>query len=474
MNPKRSVYLFIVPALLLAGCGDPIEQHVQEVMAGGDGREEALMDLLFAKTQALPAILQALEDTSQSTRGRTDLVEVLWQIYLRETDARILPALIALIDDPDPQVRRAVPLSLASMGKKESIHPLLKQLAVEQDEKIQLQLLVALELLDEWDVVHTYTSSYGTNRFTITGGEELTPEEKIQFTNLVVSMYETAAMDTLQQLAEEMFEKIVGQIVGEADNRILKADLIGAEELYLEALALKPDSKNAGMRYGKFQFFEGDRQQGLEILETHGMVLHVPRLQQAPTINGDLSDPAWAQAAKIDRFYQSLPRMRVVPAEVRAEVYLGYTDSSLYAAYKVYDDTRILAAKHTIRDSRNDWDDSIVFGFDTNLDLSTYYNVRVNCIGTITDSYSSKNPDESRPAAWNGVHNVSTRVEPAHWALEMEVPIKSLGDAQIRKGDIWGCNISPARVGRGGAPDLWVPTYGRFSRPDRFGLLVFD
>ena len=44
----------------------------------------------------------------------------------------------------------------------------------------------------------------------------------------------------------------------------------------------------------------------------------------------------------------------------------------------------------------------------------------------ITDSYSSKNPDESRPAAWNGVHNVSTRVE-------------------------------PARVGRGGAPDLWVP-----------------
>jgi hypothetical protein len=74
-----------------------------------------------------------------------------------------------------------------------------------------------------------------------------------------------------------MFEKIVGQIVEEADKRILKADLAGAEERYLEALALKPDSKNANMRYGTFHFLEGDRRRGREILEKVGMILSTSR-----------------------------------------------------------------------------------------------------------------------------------------------------------------------------------------------------
>jgi hypothetical protein len=478
MNPvvwrQTSLCAFLALSFALAGCGDPIEHHVQEVMAGGEGREEAMMELLFVKTKALPAILQVLGDTTQSARGRADLVEILWQIYIREADARIAPALMGLIDDPAPQVRRAVPLALASMGKKESVHPLLKQLAIEQDEDIKLQLLIALELLDEWDVEHVRTSTYGTNRFTITGGEELTSEERKQFTDLVISMYKTASTDTLRGLAEEMFEKVVGQIVEEADQRIIKADLAGAEALYQQALALKPDSKNAGMRYGKFLFFEGDRQQGLKMLEEHGMVLHVPRLRQAPTIDGDLSDPVWTQAAKIDHFYQSLPRMRVIAAEGRAEVYLGYTEDRIYAACKVYEDSRILVATHTVRDTRIDHDDSVAFGFDTDLDLRTYYNVRANSIGTITDSYSSNVPGESSPAAWNGVHKVANQVEADYWTIEMEVPLDSLGNARVKKGDIWGCNISPARVGLGTAPDLWVPTYGRFSRPHRFGLLVFD
>ena len=121
-------------------------------MAGKEKREEALMELAFARTDALPAVLAALEDTAHPARGRADLVEILWRIYIRQSDARIFPALIVRTSDRAPEVRRAVFKALADIGKEDAIPSVFAQLLVETDESAQLQALIALEVLDGWEI----------------------------------------------------------------------------------------------------------------------------------------------------------------------------------------------------------------------------------------------------------------------------------------------------------------------------------
>ena len=143
--------------LLVAGCGKSIEQNIQTVMARGEGREEALLELLFAKTEALPVLIRVMEDTTLSGRGRADVVEVVWRIFIRESDSRITPALTGRIADPAPEVRQAAAMVLADMGKKEAIGPLFEQLEVEVNQDVQLQLLIGVHLALEKGVNHGQT-----------------------------------------------------------------------------------------------------------------------------------------------------------------------------------------------------------------------------------------------------------------------------------------------------------------------------
>jgi tetratricopeptide (TPR) repeat protein len=456
----------------LSSCGDPVERHVQEVMAGGDDREEALMGLLFAKAEALPAVLAVLQDTSQPAQGRADLVEILWKIYIRESDARIVPALLKHIDDPAPEVRQAVAMALGEMGDKQVIHPLLKQLLAEKHENTQLQLLIALEILDRWELQRSDSGS-----ITISGGTELTEEEKTQFTQQLVEIYRRTSIDALRNEAEEILAKIAAQWVQDGDRRILQADLKGAEEQYRKALEFLPDHLNASLRLGQLFFFYGDQQRGLEILESHGMVVRAKRMQQAPIIDGDLSDPAWAQAAKIDRFYQNINMMRLVPAEGNSEAYVGYTSTSVYLAVKGYEEnTQDLTARHKTRDDPVWFDDCAEVFFDIDLDRRTFYQIVVNSLGTKADLFYAmdKRREEETELQWDGDQRVATRVEPAYWIMEMEVPFSNFGDVQIKRGDIWGFNVARVRITHGGEYDQWIPTYGWALRPDRFGFLVFD
>ncbi|MCH2662684.1 hypothetical protein MK163_19755, partial [bacterium] len=81
-------------AILLAACGDPIDDHIDDLMEGGEAREQAFMDLLFARSYAVPQLLAALADADLPPRGRADVATVLWKIYLRDNDERIIGPLL--------------------------------------------------------------------------------------------------------------------------------------------------------------------------------------------------------------------------------------------------------------------------------------------------------------------------------------------------------------------------------------------
>src|SRR4051812_10816748 len=67
-----------------------------------------------------------------------------------------------------------------------------------------------------------------------------------------------------------------------------------------------------------------------------GEPLQIKRLSGPVTIDGDISDAAWQQAARVDRWYETNPGDNVAP-KVRSVGYLGYDDKFFYAAFE-FDD----------------------------------------------------------------------------------------------------------------------------------------
>jgi len=96
--------------------------------------------------------------------------------------------------------------------------------------------------------------------------------------------------------------------------------------------------------------------------------LHIPRLQQRPTLE-DFSDmqptPALARSMlKVDGFLQRDPKDGS-PISQRTEVYLGYTDKNLYVVCVCFDsEPNKIRARMARRENIND-DDQFGFVLDT-------------------------------------------------------------------------------------------------------------
>jgi len=161
--------VFITIGLAIVACGDPHEKRVQMVMEGGEGREEMLMELLLGKGEVLPAVLPRLTDSAQPLPGRLALVDLVWKLYVRESDPRILTSLLGLLDDSAPEMRQSVVHALGNIGKEELVRPLLDQLQREAEQAVQLEILKAIEILDEWKVE-------GNWNFKIYGGTPFRPQ----------------------------------------------------------------------------------------------------------------------------------------------------------------------------------------------------------------------------------------------------------------------------------------------------------
>ena len=455
--------------LVLAGCGDSIDGHISDLMAGGAARDEAYIELLFAKRYAVPVLLDALENTEHPARGRADIADLLWKIYLRDSDPRIIDRLLNQIDDSAAPVRRAVAGGLREMGNPAILPFVLEKLEAERNEQTQLELLRAMEALDGWDANWEASAS----NFSVRGGGHLKPEQQKRFANVTLKIYRQSTHDSLRQQAGEFLERFAGRYVQEATQLILKADIAGAEERLLQALDLKPDSKNLLLRLGKLYYLNGQQQKGLDLLERHGLLLRLPRLSRAPTIDGDLSDPVWAEALKVDQFYKSATLMRPVPADGRTEAFLGYFNNQIYIAVKNYEETTIgLSVDYNVHDSEVWRDDCVELFFDTNMDQRSFYQLITNPLGATFDTYRGGN--EEYALQWDSGFEAVARIEATFWTVEKAIPIAGFHDLQIQPGDVWGFNLVRARIGLAAEHCQWLPTYGYTHRPDFFGLLTFN
>jgi len=445
--------------LTLSACGDPVERHIAKLIEGGEGAEEAKMELNMARKTAIAPLIAAFQNRDYPSRARVDLAEALYRLYLREADKRIFQALIGGLEDPDATVRTGGVRALGDLNKKEGVGPLVARLEQEADDEVRREILLALELISlEWREVKTH---------------KMTEEEKARFTTILVQMTQEELPDSLRGKTLEWLEVLAEERTLEAQKRVLKADLNGAETLLLSASDLIPDSKNIHQKLGRFYYDHGRPDKGLEILSAFGMMVRARKLKHRPHIDGLLEEPAWQEVSLLTDFYQCIWKKRAYPIEGKAEVYVGYWDNSLYLGIKGYESsTDNLVTQTTQRDGDVYRDDCVEIFLDPNHDYRTYYALQLNSIGTLTDGYSTDQVDEySRE--WNGSYHIATQVEDTFWTVEIKIPAEQFREGRIQSDEVWGFNVARVRIANASEYGQWVPTYGAAHRPDRFGFLIF-
>ncbi|GAB4522187.1 MAG: hypothetical protein Kow00133_09570 [Amphiplicatus sp.] len=157
----------------------------------------------------------------------------------------------------------------------------------------------------------------------------------------------------------------------------------------------------------------------------------------APVIDGDLNDPAWVQAAVIEKFYQVEPAEGAPPSQP-TRAYVMYDARNLYVGVYAYDSEPERIYRSLLERDPPIQDDDAV-------------RIIIDSFGTFRDGYFfATNPNGARNDAlienngvfrdeWDTVWDVAARVVEDGWIAEFRIPFQSISfDASL---DAWGFQI---------------------------------
>lgn len=193
-------------------------------------------------------------------------------------------------------------------------------------------------------------------------------------------------------------------------------------------------------------------------------VAEAQRLQETPVLDGDvLNDPAWRGLAPASGFTQIQPALGA-PSSRETEVYIGFTETSLWVALVAHDDSpgEIIVSEGR-RDSGLDQTDSFRFVLDGFLDRQNGYVFGTNPTGMQYDAQVIKEGDSAQFGGrsggydenWDGSWEVRTVVGDFGWSAEFEIPFTTLryGGAETQD---WGVNFQ-RNIRRNNEIVFWAP-----------------
>ena len=162
-----------------------------------------------------------------------------------------------------------------------------------------------------------------------------------------------------------------------------------------------------------------------------------------PVIDGDLSDAAWASAAKADTF---IDRQRGTFAADQTTAYICYDDRAIYVAFRCTDSQpAAIVARETIRDSRySNWrgpsEDSVevVFDFFNSHRWDDLTRFSVNAIGTPSARLGGGRAGKME---WKGEWEGAARRTSFGWTAEMRIPWNILNYPLSQKPESFGINF---------------------------------
>ncbi len=158
---------------------------------------------------------------------------------------------------------------------------------------------------------------------------------------------------------------------------------------------------------------------------------------EAPKIDGDLSDAAWSKAAVVEQFYQVEPVEGGAPTQ-RTRAYLMYDERTLYVGFRLYDTEpekirrAVLARDGQLRD-----EDAIRVMLDPYDTRRDGYFFATNANGAKVDALLENN--SSIKLEWNALWDVDARIDEEGWIAEFAIPFQSISIDPAN--DVWGLQL---------------------------------
>ncbi|MFM9862162.1 MAG: carbohydrate binding family 9 domain-containing protein [Micropepsaceae bacterium] len=158
---------------------------------------------------------------------------------------------------------------------------------------------------------------------------------------------------------------------------------------------------------------------------------------EAPKIDANLSDAAWANARVISDFYQLEPNEKQ-PASERMEVRVLYDENNIYFAFHVYDsEPDKITASIKSRDGNLSSNDLIRIYLDPYKTRRDGYLFEVNPLGARFDGLLQNNSDIL--GEWDTIWHAQARIVEDGWIAEVAIPFRSISyDAASND---WGFDI---------------------------------
>lgn len=164
----------------------------------------------------------------------------------------------------------------------------------------------------------------------------------------------------------------------------------------------------------------------------------IQRTNQAPRIDGDLSDPAWANAAYIDDFLQMEPLEYRTPSE-RTEAWLMYDEDAIYVGFFVHDSQPDEITANVLQQNGNlTYEDKVILIIDPFDSQRGGYLFQINPNGVRSEAIYTNGTSPSYE--WEGLWNGTAQYVEGGWTAEFEIPYKSLTFDPLN--GTWGVNFT--------------------------------
>ncbi|MBD3374210.1 hypothetical protein GF406_04175 [candidate division KSB1 bacterium] len=175
-----------------------------------------------------------------------------------------------------------------------------------------------------------------------------------------------------------------------------------------------------------------------EISAAQNSPVHVPLVDNAPKLDGNLDDIGWQKAAKITTFKQREPR-EGEPISEKTAVYICRTATALYFGFRCSEqDPAKITAKELARDVSLGHDDRVQIILDTFKNQKSAYWFQIGPRGSIGDALVSEN-GATFNKDWDGLWDGRAKIHETGWDAEVEIPFNTLSfNASL---DRWGLKL---------------------------------
>jgi hypothetical protein len=156
-------------------------------------------------------------------------------------------------------------------------------------------------------------------------------------------------------------------------------------------------------------------------------IIDIPRLTEAPKIDGVLDNPIWdEQALRIQDFLQFAPKEKGIPTQ-KTVAYLGFDQKNLYFAFRCYDTERKkIRASITNRDNIID-DDWVAIFLDTFDEKRRAFCFILNPLGVQMDAIRTEEGGNDRmDDSWDTVFYSDGKIDEEGYTVEIAIPFKSI------------------------------------------------